>query len=70
MTYEEMVARVNAGWIVAAAPATTDDGEPSLVIVTGELPPVHRMYLSEASDDQMARIALRAVRQVREHYRI
>ncbi len=70
LAYEDLVASVEAGHLVAVAPAIDDDGQPSLVVVTGELPPLHRMHMAEATGEQRARIAVRAVRQVRDHYGI
>jgi hypothetical protein len=68
--YAEMCAHVEAGRIVAIAPMTDSDGDPSLVIVTGDLSPLHRMHLADAEPTQIARIAVRAVMQVRAHYGI
>ncbi len=70
VAYDDLLASVEAGRLVAVAPAIDDDGKPSLVIVSGELPPLHRMYMAEATGEQRARIAVRAIRQVREHYGI
>lgn len=68
MRYDDLLADVAAGRLVAVAPVVDDDGERSLVVVTGELPPLHRLYIGKSTADQRARIAVRAVRQVREHY--
>lgn len=70
MEYADLLNDVHAGRLVAVAPAVNEKGEPSLVIVTGELPPLHRFYLSESTGEQRARIAVRAVGQVRAHYGI
>jgi hypothetical protein len=61
---------VNAGQIVAIAPGVDADGDPALAIITGDLEPIHRMYLGSASRDQIACVAIRAVTQVRQQYGI
>ena len=70
MEYADLLTDVQAGRLVAVAPAVNAAGEPSLVVVTGELPPLHWLYMSESTADQRARIAVRAVGQVRAHYGI
>lgn len=68
--YDDLLNAVEAGRLVALAPAYNVRGEPLLVIVTGHLPELHRERLQGSSCEQRARIAVRAVRQVREHYGI
>lgn len=70
MEYADLLTAVQAGQIVAVAPSVNECGEPSLVIVTGYLPPLHQERLATATVQQRARIAVRAVREVREHYGI
>lgn len=70
MTYAALLEDVQAGRLVAVAPVVNDRGESSLVIVTGHLPPLHRMHMAEASDEQRAVIAVRAVAQVRRHFEV
>lgn len=70
MTYEDILAHVEAGRLVAVAAVFNDRGQSSLVIVIGDLPPLHRMHMAEASDEQRARVAVRAVQQVRRHFEV
>lgn len=70
VTYEKIVAAVNAGSMVAIAPAVDGMGEPHIAMLVEQLSPVQRMALDCATSEQHARIAIKGVMQVRRHYGI
>lgn len=70
MEYADLLTDVQAGRLVAVAPTYNVRGEPILVVAVGELPPLHREHMRRSTSEQRARIAVRAVREVREHYAI
>ncbi len=70
MDYAAIMADVDAGRLVAVAPVVNDRGESSLVVVTGDLPPGQRYGLQHCTSEDLARLAVSAVAQVRRHFEV
>lgn len=66
MQYEDLIAHVEAGKVVAVAPAVNEDGHPTLALLTGR----PSVPVAELSDEQSAWLAVRAVMQLRQNYGI
>lgn len=72
MGYAEILKFVTAGHIAAFAPAYTEDGRPAVCFVVDNtpLPTSTQLILHRATREQHAKIAVRAIAQVRRAYGI
>lgn len=68
--YEEIERYLSDGKLVAIAPAINADGKPNIVMLTTKLSPYQKASIVRSTPDERALLALRFIRQVREHFEI